>query len=146
MSKPLSREFLLERGKCCKNSCKNCPWGFGKRLIDRITNLQLEQNLLMSKVDDLINKTKNMNKKKYNYSSYCLGSSISINNKKLNHLDSSQDNSLLLQETEKLFNKLLLKHGSFELYKTLLQAYGEYESTEVCEQCGNYDEIINLEI
>jgi hypothetical protein len=63
MSKPLSREFLLERGKCCKNSCKNCPWGFGKRLIDRITNLQLEQNLLMSRVDDLINKTKNMEEK-----------------------------------------------------------------------------------
>ena len=26
MSKPLSREFLLERGACCDNGCVNCPW------------------------------------------------------------------------------------------------------------------------
>lgn len=63
MSKPLSREFLLERGKCCKNSCKNCPWGFGKRLIDRIRNLELEQNLLKSRVNNLINK--NMDYKEF---------------------------------------------------------------------------------
>lgn len=24
--KPLTKEFLLARGKCCKNSCKNCPY------------------------------------------------------------------------------------------------------------------------
>lgn len=24
--KALSREFLLERGKCCKNNCTNCPY------------------------------------------------------------------------------------------------------------------------
>ena len=23
----LSREFLLERGHCCHNGCKNCPYG-----------------------------------------------------------------------------------------------------------------------
>ena len=26
MSKPLTREFLLERGSCCNNDCKNCPY------------------------------------------------------------------------------------------------------------------------
>lgn len=26
MSKPLSREFLLYRGECCYNGCKNCPY------------------------------------------------------------------------------------------------------------------------
>jgi len=25
-SKPLSREFLLNRGFCCNNGCKNCPY------------------------------------------------------------------------------------------------------------------------
>ena len=25
-NKPLSREFLLKRGYCCKNSCVNCPY------------------------------------------------------------------------------------------------------------------------
>ena len=24
----LSREFLLHRGYCCKNGCRNCPYGF----------------------------------------------------------------------------------------------------------------------
>jgi hypothetical protein len=24
--KPLSREFLLKRGHCCSNGCKNCPY------------------------------------------------------------------------------------------------------------------------
>lgn len=24
--KPLSREFLLKRGFCCHNGCKNCPY------------------------------------------------------------------------------------------------------------------------
>lgn len=26
MYKPLSREFLLSRGYCCNNKCKNCPY------------------------------------------------------------------------------------------------------------------------
>ena len=25
-NKPLSREFLLSRGWCCKNGCVNCPY------------------------------------------------------------------------------------------------------------------------
>ena len=28
--KPLTREFLLRRGHCCKNGCKNCPYGYDK--------------------------------------------------------------------------------------------------------------------
>lgn len=24
----LSRDFLLRRGFCCENGCKNCPYGF----------------------------------------------------------------------------------------------------------------------
>lgn len=26
----LSREFLLHRGYCCQNGCRNCPYGFRK--------------------------------------------------------------------------------------------------------------------
>ena len=26
----LSRAFLLQRGFCCENGCKNCPYGFNK--------------------------------------------------------------------------------------------------------------------
>lgn len=27
----LSREFLLQRGYCCGNGCRNCPYGFHDR-------------------------------------------------------------------------------------------------------------------
>lgn len=27
----LSRSFLLQRGFCCENGCKNCPYGFRER-------------------------------------------------------------------------------------------------------------------
>jgi hypothetical protein len=33
MYEPLSREFLLSRGKCCKNSCINCPWDYKMKKI-----------------------------------------------------------------------------------------------------------------
>ena len=23
--------YLTKRGKCCKNGCKNCPWGYKKK-------------------------------------------------------------------------------------------------------------------
>lgn len=26
----LSREYLLRRGYCCRNGCRNCPYGFRK--------------------------------------------------------------------------------------------------------------------
>ena len=26
VNKPLTREFLLDRGFCCDNGCKNCPY------------------------------------------------------------------------------------------------------------------------
>jgi len=26
----LTREFLLQRGYCCQNGCRNCPYGFKK--------------------------------------------------------------------------------------------------------------------
>lgn len=29
--KPLSREFLLERGTCCSCGCLNCPWDFKEK-------------------------------------------------------------------------------------------------------------------
>lgn len=26
-----TREYHLKRGYCCKNKCKHCPWGFGRK-------------------------------------------------------------------------------------------------------------------
>lgn len=25
-----TQAYHLKRGYCCKNKCKNCPWGYGK--------------------------------------------------------------------------------------------------------------------
>ncbi|MDA9668978.1 DUF5522 domain-containing protein [bacterium] len=36
--KPLSKKILLERGYCCKNDCKNCPY---KKKI----NIQKRKNI-----------------------------------------------------------------------------------------------------
>jgi len=30
----LTREFLLQRGYCCQNGCRNCPYGFKKPTPD----------------------------------------------------------------------------------------------------------------
>lgn len=32
----LSREFLLDRGYCCENGCRNCPYGYRKPAVPRI--------------------------------------------------------------------------------------------------------------
>ena len=42
--KPLSREFLLQRGHCCNNNCLNCPYKdkdmkTEKQYKDSMTNL-----------------------------------------------------------------------------------------------------------
>ena len=43
---PLSREFLLRRGFCCNNNCKNCPY---KKM--KMTNEQLHTEILELKQD-----------------------------------------------------------------------------------------------
>jgi len=41
MVKPLSREFLLKRGWCCKLGCENCPYLEGQSMIYNDRYLQL---------------------------------------------------------------------------------------------------------
>tara|TARA_R110000803_G_scaffold35558_1_gene76828 strand:+ start:1437 stop:1754 length:318 start_codon:yes stop_codon:yes gene_type:complete len=34
--KPLSKDFLLQRGFCCRNGCANCPYGYRReRMLDK---------------------------------------------------------------------------------------------------------------
>lgn len=28
-----TKEYHLKRGYCCKNQCRNCPWGFKKKKV-----------------------------------------------------------------------------------------------------------------
>jgi hypothetical protein len=37
---PLSREFLLNRGHCCNNGCKNCPYKEKKNMKERIKEMK----------------------------------------------------------------------------------------------------------
>lgn len=50
MSKPLSREFLLERGKCCKNFCKNCPFPKTITIINEGTEKVIEKEIQERKI------------------------------------------------------------------------------------------------
>lgn len=79
---------------------------------------------------------------KINYSEFCYSDRITIDGEEV-HPD-----SLKLRITAyNLVRDLVLKHGAKDVVKTLLYAYGEFdEGSEQCEQCGNYDTIINLEI
>lgn len=42
--KPLPKEFLLSRGSCCKNGCKNCPYGYNKNKNMNITIYTIAYN------------------------------------------------------------------------------------------------------
>ena len=42
--KPLPKEFLLNRGFCCKNGCKNCPYGYNKNKNMNITIYTITYN------------------------------------------------------------------------------------------------------
>lgn len=78
---------------------------------------------------------------KYNYSEYCYNHSNSVNDEII------EDKSPRIEsEVKIIFNRLLNRYGAHELFKLFLTSYGEYESSDKCEQCGNYDTIVNLEI
>ena len=46
--KPLSKEFLINRGWCCNNNCINCPY---KNKKMKITNQQLHEEMIDMKQD-----------------------------------------------------------------------------------------------
>jgi len=50
LSKPLTKEFLLSRGKCCNNGCKNCPYIKEEKISDgimkEIENLKEEDKII----------------------------------------------------------------------------------------------------
>jgi len=78
---------------------------------------------------------------KLNYSQFCYSGIIKIDNKVV-----EDDSNELKEATIKLFNYLMDKEGTKEVFTNLIQLYGEYEITDYCEQCGNYDIIVNIEI
>ena len=41
--KPLSREFLLNRGYCCKNGCLNCPYNMKEEALKLLE--EIEENV-----------------------------------------------------------------------------------------------------
>ena len=54
-NKPLSREFLLNRGFCCGNGCLNCPYMENKTkkdLIERVVD-QIKEDLTENYVESV---------------------------------------------------------------------------------------------
>lgn len=31
----MTRGYLLRRGRCCRNGCQNCPYGYSSRFIEK---------------------------------------------------------------------------------------------------------------
>ena len=76
-----------------------------------------------------------------NYSEFCYSEVITADGVKL------EENSLQsIEVANKLFEEILRRNGTTQVIKSLLLEYGEYEETTQCEQCGNWDTIVNLEI
>ena len=78
---------------------------------------------------------------KLQYNKFCFSESFKIEDQEV---ESESPEMTIAVET--LFQNIVDKHGSAEMFKLLLQSYGEYEESTRCEQCGDYDEIINIEI
>ena len=61
--KPLSREFLLNRGYCCHNSCTNCPYNMKEEALKLLEEIEENVNICCAitmepeEVLDLIDKT-----------------------------------------------------------------------------------------
>lgn len=73
MGKPLSKEFLLDRGTCCGNKCTNCPyypkWNKGSVQVFKVPNSvnctpscsmsTMQEGLCICYLDYLIEKDEN---------------------------------------------------------------------------------------
>ena len=42
---PLSREFLLNRGYCCKNGCTNCPYNMKEEALKLLEEIEENVNI-----------------------------------------------------------------------------------------------------
>jgi hypothetical protein len=78
---------------------------------------------------------------KINYSEFCYNDIVTIDGVEVEPLTTNQGLNLQI-----IMTKLAEKYGTADVLKHLVMAYGEYEETEQCEQCGNWDTIINLEV
>ena len=78
---------------------------------------------------------------KINYSEFCYSDRVAIDDKKVEPYTPE-----CLDELGTIVHKLATRYGTADVLKHLVLAYGEYEETEQCEQCGNWDTIVNLEV
>ena len=78
---------------------------------------------------------------KINYSEFCYSDIVTIDDSEVEPFTTEH-----LEELSVIVNKLATRYGTADVLKHLVLAYGEYEETEQCEQCGNWDTIVNLEV
>ena len=78
---------------------------------------------------------------KLNYSEFCYSDRVTIDGNKVEPF--TEEHIGLLTSA---VAKLATKYGTADVFKQLILDYGEYEETTQCEQCGDWDTIVNLEI
>lgn len=84
---------------------------------------------------------------KLNYSHFCFDGNIEIDGKKIQLSEILEHKELVINAIKKMFDNFLQDEENLtELFKMLISFKGEFEETNACGQCGNLDEIINLEI
>lgn len=76
---------------------------------------------------------------KIKYSKFCYSDRLEIKEKEADH-------DLINDAFMKIISKYKTEEQKKEFIIEYLRSNGEYESTEKCEQCGDYDTIINMEI
>lgn len=77
---------------------------------------------------------------KLNYSQYCYSEAFNIDDKSI------KDNAELQKINETIFRKLNTYENSETIFRMFLETFGNYEESVKCDQCGDYDIKINLEI
>jgi hypothetical protein len=77
----------------------------------------------------------------YRYEEYCFSTRISVDDN-----DITEDKNAIKEANQKMFDAFNTKENATHLFAFLISYQGEYEPSEKCDQCGNYDTVVNLEL
>lgn len=75
----------------------------------------------------------------FKYEEYCYSHRLSVDDQ-----DITEDLKQIKIANRNMFKSLNTDENALNLFKELISFIGEYEPTSRCEQCGNYDTVINL--
>ncbi len=77
----------------------------------------------------------------YRYEKFCYSFKLSEDDK-----DITEDLNAIKEANRKMFDAFNTDENAIHFFEFLIGYQGEYEPSIKCEQCGDYDTVINLEI